>query len=235
MQILETLPYHGRGIIVGKTDDGKAAVGYFISGRSANSQNRIFETNREYGASEIIRTAPFDSSKVTDPSLIIYNAVRNLGNKTIVTNGDQTDTIYELMDKQYSFEQSLRGREYEPDSPNYTPRISTVIHIDRKGDFNYAISILKKSGGNETNRHTFSYSNPARGKARFIRTYRGEQDGVLLPFDGEPIETPIKNTIDEFSADIWNSLSPDYKISLVTRFIDPTTGEYEQNIINKHG
>lgn len=148
--------YPGRGIVIGRSKDGKKAVtAYFIMGRSANSRNRVFVEDGEG-----IRTQAFDPSKLEDPSLIIYAPVRVLGNKTIVTNGDQTDTIYELMDKQQTFEQALRTREFEPDAPNYTPRISGIMHID-KGEFNYAMSILKSNNGNPDacNRYTFAYSN----------------------------------------------------------------------------
>ena len=147
--------YPGRGIIVGRSEDGtKAVIAYFIMGRSSNSRNRIFVEDGEG-----IRTQAFDPSKLEDPSLIIYAPVRVLGNKTIVTNGDQTDTIYDGMDKQLTFEQSLRSREFEPDGPNYTPRISAVLHLE-KGEFNYAMSILKSNNGNpeSCNRYTFAYN-----------------------------------------------------------------------------
>ena len=164
---LSSTTYPGRGIIIGKTPDGtKAAIAYFIMGRSENSRNRVFVTEGEG-----IRTEAFDPSKLEDPSLIIYAPVRVLGNKTIVTNGDQTDTIYELMDKQNTFEQSLRTREFEPDAPNYTPRISGILHIE-DGDYNFAMSILKSDDGNpeSCNRFTFAYSNPQPGVGRFIHT-----------------------------------------------------------------
>lgn len=165
---LSSTTYPGRGIVIGKTPDGKkAAIAYFIMGRSENSRNRIFVKDGEG-----IRTEAFDPSKLEDPSLIIYAPVRVLGNKTIVTNGDQTDTIYDLMDKQYTFEQALRTREFEPDAPNYTPRISGVLHFDN-GSFNYAMSILKSNNGNPEacNRYTFAYENPVAGEAHFIHTY----------------------------------------------------------------
>lgn len=168
--------YPGRGIIIGKTPDGKKAVtAYFIMGRSENSRNRVFVEEGEG-----IRTQAFDPSKLTDPSLIIYAPVRVLGNKTIVTNGDQTDTIYEGMDKQLTFEQSLRNREFEPDAPNYTPRISGIMHIEN-GTYNYAMSILKSSNGNPDacNRYTFAYENPVAGEGHFIHTYKC--DGNPLP------------------------------------------------------
>ena len=161
--------YPGRGIIIGRTPDGtKAVAAYFIMGRSANSRNRVFV---EEGQG--IRTQAFDPSKMEDPSLIIYAPVRVLGNKTIVTNGDQTDTIYEGMDTQLTFEQSLRCREFEPDGPNYTPRISGILHIE-DGTYNYAMSILKSSDGNPEacSRYTFSYTNPLAGEGHFIHTYK---------------------------------------------------------------
>ena len=173
---LQQNAYPGRGIIIGKSANGKYAVtAYFIMGRSENSRNRVFVEDGEG-----IRTQAFDPGKLSDPSLIIYAPVRVLGNKTIVTNGDQTDTIYELMDKQQTFEQALRTREFEPDAPNYTPRISGIMHREN-GGFNYAMSILKSNNGNPAacNRYTFAYENPVAGEGRFIHTYMG--DGNPLP------------------------------------------------------
>ena len=222
--------YPGRGIVMGRSADGKKAVAaYFIMGRSVNSRNRVFVEDGEG-----IRTQAHDPSKLTDPSLIIYAPVRVLGNKTIVTNGDQTDTIYEGMDKQQTFEQSLRVREFEPDGPNYTPRISGVIHIEG-GEFNFAMSILKSNDGNPSgcNRYTFAYENPAAGEGRFIHTYM--QDGDPLPsFEGEPRRVEIPDDIDEFAQEIWNSLNEDNKVSLFVRHIDIETGAYESRIINKN-
>ena len=187
--------YPGRGIIIGKTPDGtKAVFAYFIMGRSENSRNRIFVEEGDG-----IRTQAFDPSKLVDPSLIIYAPVRVLGNKTIVTNGDQTDTIYELMDKQQTFEQALRTREFEPDAPNYTPRISGILHIEN-GSYHYAMSILKSQNGNPDtcNRYTFAYHNPVAGEGHFIHTYRG--DGTPLPsFEGEPKLVSILDDMDLFS------------------------------------
>ena len=184
--------YPGRGIVIGRTSDGKKAVtAYFIMGRSENSRNRVFV---EDGAG--IRTQAFDPSKLTDPSLIIYAPVRVLGNKTIVTNGDQTDTIYEGMDKQLTFEQSLRSREFEPDGPNYTPRISGIMHIEN-GRYNFAMSILKSDDGDpqSCNRYTYAYENPKAGQGRFIHTYM--HDGKTLPsFDGDPKVVSIYGDID---------------------------------------
>lgn len=222
--------YPGRGIILGKSLDGVHAVtAYFIMGRSVNSRNRVFVEDGEG-----IRTQAFDPSKLTDPSLIIYSPVRVLGNKTIVTNGDQTDTIYELMDKQMTFEQALRTREFEPDAPNYTPRISGIMHIE-DGKFNYAMSILKSNNGDGSscNRFTFAYNNPKAGEGRFIHTYKC--DGNPLPsFEGEPKLISLSGDIDEFTASLWNNLNEDNKVSLFVRYINIETGKYETRIINKN-
>ena len=222
--------YPGRGIIIGKTPDGsKAATAYFIMGRSENSRNRIFVEEGEG-----IRTQAFDPSKLTDPSLIIYAPVRVLGNKTIVTNGDQTDTIYDGMAKGETFEVSLRSREFEPDGPNYTPRISGVMHIE-SGSYNYAMSILKSNNGNPDacNRYTFAYENPVAGEAHFIHTYKC--DGNPLPsFEGEPKLVSVPNCIDEFTNTLWTSLNEDNKVSLFVRYIDIATGTYETRIVNKN-
>ena len=195
--------YPGRGIIIGKSTDGtKAVTAYFIMGRSSNSRNRIFVEDGEG-----IRTQAFDPSKLEDPSLIIYAPVRVLGNKTIVTNGDQTDTIYDGMDIQLTFEQSLRSREFEPDGPNYTPRISGIMHIEN-GNFNYAMSILKSNNGNPDacNRYTFAYENPVAGEGHFIHTYM--HDGNPLPsFEGEPKLVSIPDDIDAFTDLLWSNLN----------------------------
>lgn len=229
-QELKENTYPGRGIIVGKSQDGKSAVcAYFIIGRSANSRNRVFVEDGNG-----IRTKAFDESKLEDPSLIIYAPVRVLGNKTIVTNGDQTDTIYELMNKQMTFEQALRTREFEPDSPNYTPRISSVMKVS-DGDYNYAISILKSADGDPSScqRYSFAYSNPINGIGHFIHTYKC--DGNPLPsFEGEPKKVEIPNCIDEFSKMIWESLNEDNKVSLFVRYIDIKSGKTESRIINKN-
>ena len=229
-QELKSNSYPGRGIIIGKSPDGKKAVtAYFIMGRSENSRNRVFVEDGEG-----IRTQAFDPSKLTDPSLIIYAPVRVLGNKTIVTNGDQTDTIYEGMDKQLTFEQSLRSREFEPDGPNYTPRISGVMHIEN-GNFNYAMSILKSNNGtpDSCNRYTFAYENPVAGEAHFIHTYM--HDGNPLPsFEGEPKLVEAMDNMDEFADLLWNSLNEENKVSLFVRYIDIETGNYETKIVNKN-
>lgn len=222
--------YPGRGIVIGRSADGKHAVtAYFIMGRSENSRNRIFVEDGEG-----IRTQAFDPSKLTDPSLIIYAPVRVLGNKTIVTNGDQTDTIYEGMDRQLTFEQSLRSREFEPDAPNYTPRISGVLHVE-DGKFNYAMSILKSNNGNpdSCNRYTFAYENCVTGEGHFIHTYKC--DGNPLPsFEGEPKLIAIPDDMEAFTETLWNSLNEDNKVSLFVRYIDIATGKYETKIVNKN-
>lgn len=222
--------YPGRGIVIGKSADGKYAVtAYFIMGRSSNSRNRVFVEDGEG-----IRTQAFDPSKLEDPSLIIYAPVRVLGNKTIVTNGDQTDTIYEGMDKQLTFEQSLRSREFEPDGPNFTPRISGIMHIEG-GSYNYAMSILKSNNGNPDacSRYTFAYSNPAAGEGHFIHTYM--HDGNPLPsFEGEPKWIKLEGDIDTFGDMVWENLNPDNKVSLFVRYIDIETGKHESRIYNKN-
>ena len=222
--------YPGRGIIIGKSADGRKAVtAYFIMGRSVNSRNRIFVEDGEG-----IRTQAFDPAKLTDPSLVIYAPVRVLGNKTIVTNGDQTDTIYEGMDRQMTFEQSLRSREFEPDGPNYTPRISGIMHIEN-GTYNYAMSILKSNNGSPDgcNRYTFAYEKPAAGEGHFIHTY--QCDGDPLPsFEGEPKLIGVPDDIDAFTDLLWNSLNEENKVSLFVRYIDIATGAYETKIVNKN-
>ncbi|MBE6804138.1 MAG: IMP cyclohydrolase [Clostridia bacterium] len=228
---LNSLAYHGRGIIIGKSVDGKKAItAYFIMGRSVNSRNRVFVAE-----GDAMRTKAFDESKMTDPHLIIYYPVRVLGNKTIVTNGDQTDTIYELMDKQMTFEQALRTREFEDDAPNYTPRISGIIHHEN-GEMNYAMSILKSADGDGSScqRYTYAYTNPLAGKAKFIHTYKA--DGNPLPsFEGEPktLELPDVD-IDTMTDIIWKNLNEDNKVSLFVRYIDLETNEVETRIVNKN-
>ena len=228
---LNSLAYHGRGIIIGKSADGsKAITAYFIMGRSENSRNRVFVEDGQG-----IRTQAFDESKMTDPHLIIYAPVRVLGNKTIVTNGDQTDTIYELMDKQMTFEQALRTREFEDDKPNFTPRISGIIRLENN-DMNFALSILKSAEGDDSScqRYTFAYSNPLKGRAKFIHTYNC--DGNPLPsFEGEPKSLELPDaSIDELTDLIWENLNEDNKVSLFVRYIDLKTGEYESRIVNKN-
>ena len=222
--------YPGRGIVIGRSQDGtKAVTAYFIMGRSENSRNRVFV---EEGKG--IRTQAFDPSKLTDPSLIIYAPVRVLGNRTIVTNGDQTDTIYEGMDQELTFEQSLRCREFEPDAPNYTPRISGVMHIEN-GNYDFAMSILKSNNGDPDccQRFTFAYDKSKAGEGRFIHTYKC--DGNPLPsFEGEPKPVAISGDIDAFTELVWNSLNEENKVSLFVRYIDIATGNYETRIVNKN-
>ena len=229
-KLLKENSYPGRGIVIGRSEDGsKAVTAYFIMGRSVNSRNRVF-TATEDG----IKTEAFDPSKLTDPHLIIYSPVRVLGNKTIVTNGDQTDTIYDGMDKQMTFEQSLRCREFEDDAPNYTPRISGIMHVEG-GTYNYAMSILKSADGDPSSceRHTFTYTNTKAGIGRFLHTYMG--DGNPLPsFEGEPEKVEIKGDIDEFTANVWESLNEDNKVSLFVRYIDIATGKADTRIVNKN-
>ena len=222
--------YPGRGIIIGKTPDGtKAVTAYFIMGRSSNSRNRVFVTEGEG-----IRTEAYDPSKLEDPSLIIYAPVRVLNEYTIVTNGDQTDTIFDGMAAGKSFEQSLRIREFEPDGPNYTPRISGVMQVN-DGQFHYAMSILKSNNGNPSacNRYTFTYENPVAGEGHFIHTYA--QDINPLPsFEGEPKWVEIMDDMEEFTNMLWTNLNEDNKVSLFVRYIDIATGKYETKIINKN-
>lgn len=221
--------YVGRGIIVGKTEDGtKAVSAYFIMGRSANSRNRIF-TEKD-GA---VFTEPFDASKVEDPSLIIYRAIRKIDDKLIVTNGDQTDTIYEGFKAGKDFKTALEAREFEPDAPNLTPRISAVTYFN-KGDFNYEMSILKSADekGTACNRYTFSFS-ALKGLGHFIHTY--VCDGNPIPtFQGEPERVFIPNDIDAFTKEIWENLDADNKISLYVRYTDIKTGKEENRLINKN-
>lgn len=230
-----SVSYPGRGIVAGLSEDGKYAVSaYWTMGRSAGSRNRIFVTEKEDG-SEVIRTKAFDPSLIAgDPSLIIYAAVRQLDNKTIVTNGDQTDTIYEGLKNGKTFEESLRSRKYEHDAPNYTPRISSLLERE-DGKLKYSLSILKSDDGNPDNclRHTFTYDNPVKGEGHYIHTYLG--DGNPLPsFEGEPVKVSISGSIGDFTDKLWNSLNEDNKVSLFVRYIDIATGDYETKIINKN-
>ena len=222
--------YPGRGIVIGTSTDGKYAVcAYFIMGRSENSRNRVFVEEGEG-----IRTQAFDPSKMEDPSLIIYAPVRVLDNSTIVTNGDQTDTIYDLMKEGQTFEQSLRTREFEPDAPNYTPRISGIMNV-ADGKYDFAMSILKSDHGDASQciRNTFTYDNPKAGQGYFIHTYMG--DGNPLPsYEGEPTLVSIEGDIDTFTKNVWEALNVDNKVSLFTRYIDIATGKYESRIINKN-
>jgi len=228
-ELIKDNSYVGRGIVIGKSADGKSAVtAYFIMGRSANSRNRIFtEKNGE------IFTEPFDASKVEDPSLIIYAAVRQYENNLIVTNGDQTDTIYEGLKNGQFFEKALESRCFEPDAPNFTPRISGMLTFEN-GDFSYRMSILKSidAEGADCARYGFSYPSKA-GLGHFIHTY--VCDGSPIPtFQGEPERVMIPNSIDEFTDTLWNALDENNKISLYVRYIDLETGKYEARTINKN-
>ena len=229
-QELKNNEYPGRGIVIGRSADGRYAVtAYFIMGRSINSRNRIFVEEGEG-----IRTQAFDPSKLEDPSLIIYAPVRVLDSCTIVTNGDQTDTVYDGLKEGLTFEQCLRTREFEPDGPNYTPRISGLMHVE-DGKFDFAMSILKSNDGDPSccSRYTFAYDAPAAGEGRFIHTYM--HDGNPLPsFQGEPKTVAIEGDVDSFTDRIWENLNQDNKVSLFVRFIEIATGKYETRIRNKN-
>lgn len=222
--------YPGRGIIIGRSEDGKSAVyAYFIMGRSVNSRNRVF---KEEG--EGIRTEAFDESKLSDPSLIIYAPVRVLGSRTVITNGDQTDTVYEALASGGTFEDALRTREFEPDAPNYTPRISALTDT-AGGEYSFSMSILKSDNGSPDRcvRNTFEYPGCAVGEGRFIHTYM--TDGNPLPsFEGEPERVNIPGDIDEFTETVWDSLNEDNKVSLFVRYTDIASGEYDTRIVNKN-
>ena len=223
--------YPGRGIITGLSPDGKyAMIAYFIMGRSENSRNRVFVEDGDG-----IRTKAFDESKLEDPSLIIYAPVRVLGERTIVTNGDQTDTVYDGLSKGLTFEQSLRSREFEPDAPNYTPRISAAVTV-KDGAYSYEMSILKSSPFDKTScdRFTYSYEKPVKGIGHFLHTYMG--DGNPLPsYDGEPTPVEVSSAdIDAFTDEVWKALDEDNKVSLFTRFIDLAAGQTQSRIINKN-
>lgn len=224
--------YPGRGIVIGRTPDAKYAVcAYFIMGRSENSRNRVFTEEGEG-----IRTEAADPAKLEDPSLIIYAPVRVLQGNIIVTNGDQTDTIYDGLEKGLTFEESLRSREFEPDAPNYTPRISGLMKFDGEKPYSYDMSILKSNNGDpsQCNRYTFSYDNPKAGEGHFIHTYMG--DGNPLPsYEGEPTPVEIPDMgVADFAQLVWNSIDPDNKVSLFVRFVEIETGHAETMIINKN-
>lgn len=219
--------YPGRGIILGKSEDNRAVFAYFIMGRSTNSRNRVFEVSNDD-----IKTKAFDESLLSDPSLIIYSPVRVLGKKIIVTNGDQTDTIYEYLKNKKTFEDALYTRTFEPDAPNFTPRISGLIDIE--SGLKLKLSILKSDEGDESQalRFFYNYDNPKSGEGFLIHTYKENSD-PLKSFEGEPIKVSLTGSIDEFSDSLWNSLNTDNKISLAVRYIDMATGKYEQIIKNK--
>ena len=219
--------YPGRGIILGKSEDNRAVFAYFIMGRSTNSRNRVFEVSNDD-----IKTKAFDESLLSDPSLIIYSPVRVLGKKIIVTNGDQTDTIYEYLKDKKTFEDALYTRTFEPDAPNFTPRISGLIDIE--SGLKLKLSILKSDEGDDSQalRFFYNYDNPKSGEGFLIHTYKENSD-PLKSFEGEPVKVSLKGSIDEFCNSLWNSLNDDNKIALAVRYIDMATGKYEQIIKNK--
>lgn len=219
--------YPGRGIVIGKTEDNRVLIAYFIMGRSENSRNRVFVTDGDG-----IRTQAFDESRMSDPSLIIYAPVRVHARGTIVTNGDQTDTIYDTLEAGGSFEEALRTRTFEPDAPNYTPRISGMVYT---GEDRYSLSILKSGDGNPavTRRQFFDYSGTPAGTGQFIHTYQG--DGNPLPsFEGEPTPVALRGSFDALADAIWNHLNPDNKVSLFVRALNITNGTFETRIYNKN-
>ena len=226
---LEGNTYPGRGIVIGKSADGKHAVtAYFIMGRSANSRNRVFAER-----DGVVYTEPFDASKVEDPRLIIYAAIRRFGSSLIVTNGDQTDTIYKGLIAGMSFDRSLAQRCFEPDPPNFTPRISGMLTLENR-DFSYKMSILKSGDekGTFCNRFSFHYGSQP-GLGHFIHTY--VCDGNPIPtFQGEPERVSIPNSIDDFTQEIWESLDENNKISLYVRYIDLATGAEENRMVNRN-
>ncbi len=226
---LKNNTYPGRGIIIGQSRDGEnAVIAYFIMGRSENSRNRIFVLSEDG-----IKTQAFDPAKLSDPSLIIYSPVRAFKNKTIVTNGDQTDTVYNFIKDGKTFEEALRTRAFEPDAPNFTPRISGIVTVEN-GGFSYKMSILKASeNGNICLRQFFEYEKPMKGIAHFIHTY--EHDGNPIPsFSGEPKKITVSGGIEEFTSGLWNTLDDNNKVSLFVRYINLKTHEETTRIINKN-
>ena len=229
-EYLQTAIYPGRGIIIGQSSDGENIVtAYFIMGRSENSKNRIFEKT-----SDGIKTKAFDESKLTDPSLVIYSPIRKYGNEIIITNGDQTDTIYDFLSDGKNFADALRTRTFEPDPPILTPRISGMITI-LNNKFNYRLSILKSDNGNENHalRYFYEYETPENGKGHFIHTYKHNAQ-VPPSFEGEPKKIEISNNIEEFTGIIWDNLNSDFKVSLYVAYISKKTGEIKERIVNKH-
>lgn len=225
---LKTTVYPGRGIIIGQSPDGNNIVmAYFIMGRSENSKNRVFEKT-----SDGIRTKAYDETKLQDPSLVIYSPIKKYKNNIIVTNGDQTDTIYDFLSNEKSFYDALMTRTFEPDPPILTPRISGIITVS-DDSFDYKLSILKSSYEQHTNRYLYEYENPEKGKGHFIHTYKHNAD-VPPSFEGEPKKVDIPDSIDEFADIIWNSLNSEFKVSLYTAYINIKTGETKENILNKN-
>ena len=227
-QLLQQHPYPGRGIVLGRSaDDQKAVIAYFIMGRSENSRNRVFDPVPERGG---ICTVAADPAKLEDPSLIIYNPVLTLGKTHIVTNGDQTDTIYDLMSQGKSFADALRTRTFEPDAPNYTPRVSGLLH-----GFDYRLSILKSADGDPSSvrRYFFQYWDPRPGEGHFIHTYRCDGDPIPS-FEGEPEEVAVEGDIDVFTGTLWENLNDANKVSLFVRYIDVAAGTCETRIVNKN-
>ena len=228
--LLRGNPYPGRGIVLGMTPDGKSSVAvYFIMGRSANSRNRVFAEEPDG-----IRTQAADPARMEDPSLIIYHPVRQMGRGLIVTNGDQTDTILEFLKQGLPMEQALRTREFEPDGPNWTPRISGVVEL-AEGGCSYKLSILKSADGNgeSCRRYFFEYPQPVAGEGHFLHTYKC--DGSPIPsFEGEPERVALPEEAEELAAKMWESLNEDNKVSLFVRAIDLASGETEDVIINKY-
>lgn len=227
---LKNNSYPGRGIIIGTSECGsKAVIGYFIMGRSVNSRNRVFVTQDDG-----IRTEAFDPAKLSDPSLVIYAPVKVLGDQTIVTNGDQTDTVYDFMKNGKTFEEALRTRTFEPDSPNFTPRISGIVER-ANGTFTYKMSILKSCEGNPDapEKFFFDYTSQ-KGIGHFIHTYKCDGDPRIPSFEGEPERIKIKGDIDAFTTELWDNLNEDNKVSLFVRYIDLATGSEETRIVNKN-
>ena len=227
-ELIKGNSYVGRGIVLGRTPDGRAVSAYFIMGRSANSRNRVFALDKG-----VLYTRPYDESKVADPSLIIYAALRSFENKLIVTNGDQTDTVWEGLKQGVSFGDSLKARCFEPDAPNLTPRISGMISF-AGGSFSYELSILKSAdaAGTACNRYLFSYE-ALPGLGHFLHTYVCDGDPIPT-FQGEPERMAMSDDLDGFTSSLWDSLDPDNKISLYVRYTDPAIGAFEDRLINKY-
>lgn len=225
--LLKNNEYPGRGIVIGKSEDGRSiAIAYFIMGRSANSRNRVFIED-----GDTVTIYPADSSKVEDPSLIIYSPIRKIGDSLIVTNGDQTDTIYDFMKNGDTFEEALETREFEPDGPNWTPRISGVVTLDDSESYKMSILKSQDADGTDCARYTFSYK-LQNGLGHFIHTYK-ENGNPIPTFEGEPERVAIPNTAEELKQFIWNNLNEENKISLYVRYIDITGGNMENKLVNK--